>query len=172
MPHKRTTITVDEFKEGLRSLKGTIILTIVAHVAPAMRRANNPYMGRVVKHVIATGTIGADYELARRRAQIAAGDEGDFEEGPRAWGKYIDSCFVEHGTHLYLRFIERSRHETYYLDDKPTDPAFLADFMPPRAAKEEPVKYRNFDIANIVSITWGRHTYEISRPENVSAESD
>jgi hypothetical protein len=157
----RQTLTVARFREGLASIPGAVILSIIARIVPEMKKTDNPYLGRVHKIVTATGIIGADYEQSVRRAELKTGGDGDFEAEARSWGAHVDRAFVSHGDQLYLCIQERTRTEVWYLDGKPVDPQLFAKFLPAKRDKAELVKYRNFNLRNIASITWRGQSYRL-----------
>ena len=101
-------------------------VTIVSRTAPAMRKTDNPYLGRLFKVSKVSGTINWQYagEVNRQREReggfeivdgqpvVATVDE--FKSHPRQWGQRIEnSPFVEHkGQHyLELKVSESNGHE-------------------------------------------------------------
>lgn len=171
------TITVEDFKTGLLAIPGVVTLTIRARTVPDMNKTakvpptvpgglwgkrENPYLGRVHKIVVANGQIGANYEASTNRALLRLGFEADFEAGERAWGTYVNASFVEHKGKDYIRFQERRRKESFYLDGRPIPRSVLAEFLP--AGRDEVVKYRNFAVANILCLRWRGRTYTIGQP--------
>jgi hypothetical protein len=157
-------ITIDQFKEGLKAIPGTVTLTILARVVPEMRKTDNPYFGRVYKLVKANGQVGADYERSVNKQLWQNGEDDDFAVGPHKWGEYVDSCFIANkdGSRVYLRFQERSRVEQYFLEenDEQIDPEVLKPWLPKE--REQTIKYRNFAVDNIMWIQWGGEIYSLN----------
>ena len=101
-------------------------VTIVSRTEPAMRKTDNPFVGKLFKVSTVSGTINWQYghEVNRQRQReggfeivngqpvIATVDE--FKSHPRKWGQRIEnSPFVEHkGQHyLELKVSESNGHE-------------------------------------------------------------
>ncbi len=155
-------ISVEQFKGGLRAIGHSTIITIVAKVVPEMRKTLNPYWGKTHKVVRANGTIGADYERSVNRASLKQGISTVFIAGPHQWAEYVDSCFVRYPgdpSREYLRFQENFRSETFYIDNEEVSPTLIEPYL--RQRQEELVKYRNFAVANVVSVTWGGTLYTL-----------
>lgn len=119
---QRQVITVEEFKDGLRTLGGTVILTLRAKVVIKDRDMNkkhrdtkepNPYFGgKCHKIVVVKGNLGSDYEDATRRLETKlTGEASEFKAGEHSWAEWVDKYFVYHPEKrtYYLRFIEEVR---------------------------------------------------------------
>lgn len=98
-------------------------VTIVSRTEPAMRKTNNPYLGKVFKVSTASGTINWHYaeevnHQRRRESTFSvvngipqAEDVEHFKAKPRKWGTRLpNSPFVHH--------IDKQGNEHYYLEMK------------------------------------------------------
>ncbi len=155
-------ITLDGFREGLLRIPGVVLLTLRSRIDCTTRdrmvQKGNPFLGRVFKIVTANGGIGADYERAVRKARGMP----EFVAGPRAWGDVVNASLIYYPKkdRWYVQFIQKSRKERWYLDNRLVDKAMFTSWLKP--PRDEDVIYRNFAIDKFLFIRWGGQTYRFT----------
>jgi len=125
------TMNTSDLRTVLESLPNEPAdVTITSRTEPAMRKTNNPYIGRVFKLSIVSGTINWHYasEVNRQRNReggftlvdgaVVASEVDNFEARPRKWGTRLkDSPFVEHKGNFYLEMKVRESQGHEYRDE-------------------------------------------------------
>jgi len=130
------TITRDEFKMILEARQGEEEVVMVTSTMPAMRKTNNPFMGRVRKVSRVVGFINWHYagEVNEQREKeggfevvegggVRAKEVEQFVAKPRKWGERLpNSPFVHHKGKYYLELkVSESVGHDYYLDGEKLD---------------------------------------------------
>jgi hypothetical protein len=117
MPIRR--YTAEELREILMELRGAKAATIFAKTEPKMRKTDNPYIGRVLKHSQVNGMVNWHYENSVNNQREREGHGEIFEALPRKWGTRIKrpdgtlTPLVEHKGQWYLevKVQQTIRHE-------------------------------------------------------------
>jgi hypothetical protein len=153
--------------ELLKSQKGAKPVTICAQTIPNMRKKDNPYKD-VIKISRVNGIIGCVYTNAVNRQRIREDSDPDFEAEPRKWGqRIIGTPLVEHKGKYYLELkVEKSLGHEYELYNERIPFEKIKEFLrlPPDMPKQgldKEVILRDYDLANITSITINDQYYEI-----------
>lgn len=130
--------------EAIQSLKGAQPVTLVA-ITEARLPSSHPLRGKVYKKATVNGFVNVDY--AKKMAKMGK------EAKQRIWGKPgspIITHIKEGVQRQYINFIVQKVLSEEYVDmrGKPI-PHFDASAV---IRSEQPVKVRNYDLANIVEL--------------------
>jgi len=151
-------------------------VTIVSRTLPAMRKTDNPFIGKLFKVSTVSGKINWQYghEVNRQRQREGGFDIVDgqpvvasvdtFKSHPRKWGQRIEnSPFVEHkGQHyLELKVSEAHGHEYRDENNEPVTGDSLAHaktFFPKRSESsrqkvENKIVLRDYRLDRVTALT-------------------
>lgn len=160
----------DTFVRGLRVTVVPSNLTLVLETRPTMRKTDNPFIGRVVKHSVVEVRVCGDYEGEVNERRLAEGKEADFKAKPLAWGRRVLSegglgtPLIEHKDQLYLQCqVVGVGSVTFLVDGRPASVGELAEiggFMSEREdgggqGVDDVVVVRTFKLASIVALVVG-----------------
>lgn len=153
-----------------RAMSGAFIVTLETCTVPAMRKAGNPYAGRVVKISRVNGMLNWNYENAVNAQCDREEKDADFEAYPRKWGKRLTRTpLVAHNGNLYVELkVQRSlecRYET--LDGRPVEADAIAPYLSGNSASRQGVDreiiLRDYAVENITAITIDGIRHEIGQ---------
>lgn len=170
-------LSQNEFESILRTLRGSVICTIVSKTIPDMRKTGNPYIDQIYKLSIINGVINWSYQGAVNKQRLKESQPLDgeglveyFEPAPRQWGTRIPHTpLVEHKGRKYLEVkVENSRSEVrWILDDSTIDISLLEPFLrqPSKSNRqqiEKEVILRDYALENIIGVQLKGVFYTIS----------
>lgn len=167
---KMTTV---QFINFIKSIKGCQFINLIALTDADMYLRNNPYKGRVQKHITATLQVNYDYEKAVNNRLQREGNEPAFEAYSLPWGHWLEGMVnkvLEHKGKHYLRtYLMRNNPHlevVYLLDGKPVSENeynLIKEFLKPSSTSnrqtqhglddELQVKPRTFSFESIKEIT-------------------
>jgi hypothetical protein len=168
------TVSCDQLTNTLKQLATPVIATIEAITEPKLNKRGNPLFGRVKKHAIVNGVIGAwNYQNSvnnRRMIEADPQTQADadavafFESLPRCWGERLkDSALVEYKGGFYLEIRCKTAVKVNYLVDgraaTQAELDVIKAFTPQRKEGErqelnQPIILRDYKVENIQSITY------------------
>ena len=89
---------------------------------PKMRKANNPYYGRVKKHTAYLGVdFGANYTEEVNKRRLEEGKTADFQAQKSPYER-VNEYFVNRGNQLYLQMLLQKDNKSkviYEVDERP-----------------------------------------------------
>lgn len=160
-----------KFFEALKRTTEGRDLTVVVETAPTMRKTNNPFAGKVMKHTIMEVRLNHDYQGEVNERRLLEGKEANFEAKPLAWGqrvmfegddgKQLKTPLVEHKSQLYLHCqVLKSGKPTYMVEGRPASEDELvqiAAFLPEKEegkgqGVEDPVVARTFKLESVIAL--------------------
>lgn len=163
--------------EILKSIKGAKFVGVTTKTEPKMRKADNPYTGRVFKITNFNATLNADYEKSVNRQREREGRITDFEALPnwqvpiiRPDGTKTPLVAKSDGTKTYLQMkVEKSSSiliDEYGRPYSDHEVNLIKSFMPPISESRQDVSkeivIRTVDIDNIKEFRFGGVEYVVS----------
>lgn len=176
------SITTQDLHAMLDNKRGAFFVTIVASTDARLKKTGNPFKG-VRKVARVNGLLNWIYANSvnnqRVRENTPTNDEGEviqFIAEPRKWGERVRradgtiSPFVQHKDSIYIELkVQRSLGYQYFdADGNELTAEQVAPFLPARSESsrqevENPVILRDYDLANIIGITFDGEFYSIER---------
>ena len=166
------TITCDELKQKLETIKGATFATLVTRTKTKARKTGNPF-GDIFKVSCINVCLNHHYGNAVNRQQVREGGEGDFEVSPRKWGHRIPgTTMVEHNGAYYIEVkIEKMLGHQYETGSgEVLSDEVVAPFLPPSRLEEQAeaqgvekaVILRDYNLSSVRAITVKGETYNIT----------
>lgn len=163
--------------------KDPTFLGLYVETVPEMRKACNPFTGRVYTRQHHNVQINFRYEAAVNRMLTKEGKEASFEASPLKWGTPVDGTpFLIHtkkgntAPTIYLRTrVLHSNMKEFYLDGKFVDSIPLLEqiksFIPAKSesyqhqgvSAENEVVVRTFKMESIKAIVMKGETYIVEK---------
>lgn len=157
-------LTNTQLLNRLHELSDSTFVSLKAVVKPDMRKTGNPYHGKVLKVVIATGCLNFRYSRVVNRQKKRESLPENFKAKERQWGEKLPHCpLVKHvggdgQTRYYLDIKVQGRVEQYR--DIETGQMIARDRIAPwlrnqtthRQGVRYPIIQRDFRITNIVEL--------------------
>ena len=119
-----------------RMNKGTFGVEIITETEPAMRKTNNPFVGRVTKitHYI-NAVLGIDYQNAVNNRLVRKGLENNYQAEAPKGKKHYNAFFYQSldGETFYLKigmYKNTTSHSILFLDGQPATPAEIEQIKP------------------------------------------
>lgn len=166
------TITQDQLATILRGVTHALPITFSALIDARARKTGNPY-GEISKISRVQAFTGFDYEKSVNRQLEREDSQLTFAAKERSWGERISPALVENKGQLYLVAKVQRADKPVYLIKKPlgltpvakeTIAAFLPAHKPAtNQGTEKEIVYRNYSLANIVSLSMGGERYRVRR---------
>jgi len=165
------TISTVELEKFFRGVSRPTIVTLLTVTEPALRKADNPYFGRVHKFTRVNGVVGFSYQnsVNNQRQREASPDTIEEAEAvptfhalPRKWGQRIQgTALVEHKDSVYVEVkVEKIVDHFYTVDGKLVGEkqfdeieSFLQKKSPSaRQEVEREVVLRDYKIENVKAV--------------------
>lgn len=175
----------------LETFKGASFISCVTETEPKLNarhretREPNPYIGRIKRHAVRPGMIGASYEQAvqnrREKEGHVGASEGEKFDALSMWngaGEHVSPALVRHKTtsKLYMVLYPRNTDtgevvvtdSEWTCDGEPIALSALKPYLPPvkegapRQETAKPVPWRVVGLESIVSLTVQGETYTIT----------
>lgn len=132
------SMTPDQLKEYLLSIKGATPVSVEISTSPRMRKKDNPYLN-VTKRTVMNGMAGQNYERSVQKAEMVANwDDNDYQPEFKAdpmWGgkgARISPLVAQHfeKDEFYLVIVNPKTTLTYYvMDGKEVPQANIAPYL-------------------------------------------
>lgn len=164
-------ITLLELTKKLIDLHASTFVGFLHVAEPEMRKANNPFIGKVLEVSRVNGTINWQYKRAVNRQRKREGKPQDFKPEPRVWGKRLQcSPLVVHlhdEPFFYLE-VSRERIERWFYDIatlKPVPETELQPYFPKRGKSRQGVDreivLRDYRLDRIGELTLAGETFRV-----------
>lgn len=170
----------------LATFKGNAFAKLEAVTIPKMKKTDNPYFDKVVKHTTGLVMLGYNYGKSVNNRLKNEGKEESFQPESLPWGQWVDGskCLIEHKGNYYVRFtyvnpkatiqtssgmqeIKRTfiksvyqlNHADIALNILDKVKAFFPKRYGGRQGTENPVMIANYGIGSIMSFKCGEFEY-------------
>jgi hypothetical protein len=168
-----TPIDITTLQKELSETRGAQFITVYSRTRPELVK-EAPFHD-LVKYGRTNGIVNFHYGEAVKRQQVREGQEPDFVPQPRKWGTRLGkSPFVSHVKDgvpkLYLEVkVEKSLGHQYrdhndmtVVDEKVAD-LWLKPDRPSGQPTEKQIILRDYDMDNVLAISFGGRSYFIQR---------
>lgn len=176
---KTQTVNLAQLAQVLSAVTHAQPIAFSALVDARSRKTGNPF-GEIRKLSRVQAFTGFDYEASVNRQLHREDSQLSFTASERSWGERVSPALVRNDKtgELYLvAKVERAAPPVHLVRSaigawQPIDKARIAAYLPAYKAPtnqgtDKPITYRNYALANLVSLSLNGIRYRIRQPKTV-----